>query len=595
MDPPAKKEEQPVDFERLAEIFAPPGTPSIKGKPWVVVETGPVNSVPWLSNRHGWLIENGAKEILLLDWDGASHNFRKPDAGEIRPRIKEEKDGGKLWSDLQNADYSVAWKVHEKDYGAKSKKFLTDGLPKDTEEKNIFGSVDQRFGLADHVVESVRYAHYAHQFGQKDHAAELYAHAGRAYKEYTSRYGPSLDKKVALPDFVAERIASGYRNGAIYSGHGGTPRKELLKQWEKVAIIPHHPYRNEARGMVKHYQSLLDEDARWVEPDEKALAKLTTDQKVAYWLYHLRDLDIGQYSDPGHCDVLERFAFGFRGADKKPNAAVELKKLGMAAVPALIEHLDDARPTRCKGHWRRFWPDGHYLLRYGDCCQQIFVAITRHTLPGEAGKERKQKAERWWQDYQKKGEKQMLIEGTAVGDGDSAAHAEELAKKYPEVALAPIIEGARASKEARIRAWLISTADKLKDEKVVAFLREELDGPHMHSRVRAGVALAARGDPAGVKALVREWNHLAGKNADRFENSWAIDELIHALTCSGDPAAVCELGARMQQHDVGTRQTIVGELASAETDLGKKPLSRDAVDAIEDVLIRAMEDQEHTH
>ncbi len=81
--------------------------------------------------------------------------------------------------------------------------------------------------------------------------------------------------------FLATRVASNHRNKAIYGGHGGVPRLELRKHWEEIAALPDHKYREEARTMIKHYQSLLDEDVRWVEPDAKALAAMTTEQKGA--------------------------------------------------------------------------------------------------------------------------------------------------------------------------------------------------------------------------------------------------------------------------------------------------------------------------
>jgi len=231
---------------------------------------------------------------------------------------------------------------------------------------------------------------------------------------------------------------------------------DLKKQWEKIAAIPFHSHRDEARDMIKNYESLIKEDVAWKEPNAKELAKLTTEQKVSYWLYHLRDLDVGQWSDPGHCYVLGgRFGFFMSDEEEKktPNAAVELKKLGMAAIPQIIAHLDDGRPTRCKGHWRSYWPEGHYLLPYGDCCQQVFEAITGKTIHASGGypmrdgkgTQCKELAERWWQEYQKKGEKQMLIEGTAAGNRDSSGHAQRLVEKYPEAALTPVIEGIRAS------------------------------------------------------------------------------------------------------------------------------------------------------
>jgi hypothetical protein len=401
--PADNKAIEKAEFERLAEIFAPPGTPSIKDKSWVTVDIGPAN---WKSDLNGWLIKDGAKEIDLLGWYGELHKLRKPAANEKRPSIKEEKDVGILWSAIHQADCSVAWQVRAADYGAKSKKFLGDGMPKEKDDRNIFGSVNQRFGLADHVVDSARHACYALQLGKDNHAADLYAHAVEAQKQYAHSY---LGLEMPLHQFVAERIASGRCNGAICSAHGGTPRKDLKGQWESIAALPHHKYRDEAKAMVKHYGNLLDEDSRWAEPDAKALARLPVDQKIAYWLYHLRDLDVGQWSNPGSCNVLGGFGFGLGDEGrKKPNAAAELKKIGMAAVPQLIAHMDDARPTRCKGHWRRYWPEGHYLLRYGDCCKQVFEGITGQTLsPGYpiqdgAGKQCKESAEKWWQEYQKK-------------------------------------------------------------------------------------------------------------------------------------------------------------------------------------------------
>lgn len=84
----------------------------------------------------------------------------------------------------------------------------------------------------------------------------------------------------------------------------------------------------------------------------------------------------------------------------------------MAAIPQLVNHLDDPRPTRCVGYWRFYAREGHYLLRYGDCCQQLFEAITGHTLyerkttvgyPYKDGvaKNCKTKAQQWWSNYKK--------------------------------------------------------------------------------------------------------------------------------------------------------------------------------------------------
>jgi hypothetical protein len=89
------------------------------------------------------------------------------------------------------------------------------------------------------------------------------------------------------------------------------------------------------------------------------------------------------------------------------NAAAELVELGWFAIPLLIECLDDQRPTRCLGYWRDFEPGSFYLLRIGDCCQQILRAITGQRLyirrdtngyPVKDGKSAELKAlySKWW-------------------------------------------------------------------------------------------------------------------------------------------------------------------------------------------------------
>jgi hypothetical protein len=588
---------QAADYELLAEVFAPSGTPSVKNKAWVKVDTGPANAPSGLT---GWLIEDGAKEITVLDRDGDLHKLRKPGPDERRPALKVDKDGTMPYTRYREADRSVAWKAQPEDFAAIVKKFLADGIPVHKEVEGFRDMTGGRFSLQAHVIDAARFAHFVYQHGEAEQASQVYAHAAKACKKYTDSYGGGFEKTGRLHEFVADRSASRLRNGAIYSAHGGTARAELKKIWERVAAIPHQQYRDEARETAKHYQSLLDEDGRWVEPDAKALAAMTPAQKAGYWLYHLRDLAVGQWSDPGTCRVLDELGFGnLEGEKAKPNAAVELKKLGMAAVPQLIAHLDDARPTRCKGHWRSYWPDGHYLLRYGDCCQQIFESITGHSISSATypiqdgkGKECKAKAEGWWQEYQKKGEKQVLIEGTSAGDRDSPELAKRLAAKYPDAALAPIIQGAGASKDGWTRASLVSTANQLKDQKVVAFLKDELDGPFLDSRVRAGAALATRGDPAGIKGLLHEWKQLLAKNVDPRDHSWAIDELVHATTRTGDPAVLRVLGEEEMRHPLRTRSAVIKELAQADKDLRGKPLTEEYKAAIEDLLVRAMADLE---
>src|SRR5262249_48191679 len=148
------------------------------------------------------------------------------------------------------------------------------------------------------------------------------------------------------------------------------------------------------------------------------------------------------------------------------------------------------------GFWRHYAPGSYYTLTYGDCCQQIFEAIALHSIyemkgaggyptRDGLGKQCKERAEKWWQEFQKKGEKQVLIEATIRADRDSYLNAERLVKKFPEVAFEPLRDGIRAAKEDWTRSNMLNYMRELKDDRVVAFLREQADGPGLVARVNA--------------------------------------------------------------------------------------------------------------
>lgn len=401
------------DLQVLEEIFALPGGHSIVGKPWVVADTGPENA-PY--SLQGWILKETNERVLLWEWEGKLHVLRKPGLNETRPRLPEIDGLGVLIPEIWLIDRSVVWGYQREDFLERSQAYLAEGQPKEIDLKeddkeNLFAGFNrrnqERWDLCDRAVNSARYAHCARLMGEKQHAEALLKDSQVAYERFFGRY--LHEERRSYSVFVASHLASGPRFEAIYAAHDGMPRQELLELWERVAAVPYNKYREEGQDMVQHYLSLLDEDAKWDEPTPEKRAEMTVDQQVDYWMYHLRDLDLGQGTDPGMCRVVSTYSF--RAKDGDPQPAIELQKLGIAAIPKLIEHMDDERPTRCKGHWRMYSPHGQYLLRYGDCCQQIFEAITKHPIykrgstssyPTSDNKaaECKEKAKAWWAEYQ---------------------------------------------------------------------------------------------------------------------------------------------------------------------------------------------------
>jgi hypothetical protein len=586
---------------RLAPIFEVFHPGSVKGKRWVRIE---VSSGGWDWKEEGWLIEDGKDSVVVLSAQGTPHTFRKPAPGERRPKREGKRI---LRGDDSATEPDTAWDIQSGSFPAFCKQFLKKGIPERKESDGadgVFRFFADRSEQEAVIIDGCRYAVWARQVGDNDLARNLYALASRAHKKYASTYIAEDAKD--LHRLIADKLAADYRTRAISAAHSGAARAEVLKTWEIPASIPYHSERDQARTMVEGYRSLITEDKVWKEPAPEALAKMTSAQKAAYWMYHLRDADAYQTSDPGHCDVVsDRSFFSARRSEKKPNPAAELVKLGTDALPLVIAHLDDTRPTRCQGHWRSFAPDSYYLLRYCDCCQQIFEAITGRTIfesrttvstPANDGKEKecKARAERWWRDHQRKGEKQMLLEATRTGDSDSCRQVERLVKKYPEEAFDAITQGVRNASEGWIRTNLIWNLCKLKDPRVADFLVHELSGPHRSARVLAASQLMDRGHREGLRALIAEWKGLGAAEYDaaRFEENTPFENLVSSLLHSGQAEAVDAVRTDLRKKSLYLRWHVVQTLPESRREGEKKQEPEPVRQAIDRLLVEALNDTE---
>ena len=130
-------------------------------------------------------------------------------------------------------------------------------------------------------------------------------------------------------------------------------------------------YAADAKELADLLDKMVKEDRVWKEPDD--VSSLTVAARIEYDVYHLRDVVAYQWSQPGYCNVLA----GGLIRDNGPNAAKNLRDLGEASIPALLDLLDDRRPIRAVGYWRDFHPT-RTILRYQDAAIQILGEL----LPG---------------------------------------------------------------------------------------------------------------------------------------------------------------------------------------------------------------------
>jgi hypothetical protein len=141
---------------------------------------------------------------------------------------------------------------------------------------------------------------------------------------------------------------------------------------------------DEAADMVTRYEQLIAEENASSEPRAADIAAPGSEAQVPYWIRKLRDMNESQGSDPGFCDVVTEWT-GWNGEKREPNAAQHLVALGWLALPEVIAHLDDLRPTRCQRWGRSYDPSSYGILRVADVCQQIFEEITLTALYEKSG------------------------------------------------------------------------------------------------------------------------------------------------------------------------------------------------------------------
>ena len=200
-------------------------------------------------------------------------------------------------------------------------------------------------------------------------------------------------------------------------------------------------------------EKMVAEDRDQAKKGPKDPARLAVPEKVKLLIFQLRDQNGSQMSNPGSCDF-------FNDPRGEASPASQLVKIGLDAVPQLIDAMDDPRFTRSKDVWKG-------VLRVGDAALAIIerIAGRRFYQPndGNAHVEKdvrvaavKNEVKAWWAQVSVKGLRKVIIESVERGDDDSASGAEYLVEKYPEDAVDAIRKGLDHAKSSEVRAGLIT-------------------------------------------------------------------------------------------------------------------------------------------
>lgn len=379
------------------------------------------------------------------------------------------------------------------------------------------------------------HAYFAHCRGLHDRTAPLL--------RWAFYYEAAAVKKL-----FAERAWKTFEHGLLTLNRSGD-RTLAREHWKRViSRFPDSRYKEQCAGYVRTLDRMIEEDASFQEP--KSLENLSAEQKVAYWVHKLREVNAVQMSQPGHCHVLN--------LDKRSgNPAHQLAQLGKPAVPALIGLLEDDRLTRSYGYWRHFSP-WRWVLQYRDAAIQTLELIANEDFydPSSTSsylsieESEKQidviaKVNAWWKLNKDRDEPKWLREslrkhGIGMGWRNIEA-AKRLASLQRKKAIVFFRQRLRAEPDnpwAVQMLWLAGEAEVLPDVLTCA------ESDNLKMRVAAYRILEEAEHPQLLRLMLGDLRALTqDPEAGDGNESYAAEQLPRLLLATGQQAAreaVCQ-------------------------------------------------------
>jgi len=371
------------------------------------------------------------------------------------------------------------------------------------------------------------------------------------------------------------------------------PRRELLAYFRGlVKHYPHSPQLEPATQIVEKLERMVQEDKEHEKISDEALAKLPVKERVDELIYRLRDQNGHQRIAPGECEIFEDLGKGSSGH----SAAHRLADIGYAAVPQLIDALDDKTFTRSVGLWRDF-TFSHTVLTVGDCAVQVLSRIAHQNFPTTDSPITRKRIFTWWHSIQSKGETATLAETIASGAIIPRPLVERLKALDPGAVEAAVMAGAEKAKDDWMRENFLPLVGEIQSPEATDYLLQHLKNANtFNMRLNAAELLLKRGHPAGLSAIVTQWGAVR-----EHPNQMRGDgmKVMSVLLRSGKAEAFRALVDKAEQLDVSSRSLLVWQFNFSAANLrheataGKAGIigwEAEAREAAEQFLIHELED-----
>ncbi|WP_395743060.1 hypothetical protein [Prosthecobacter sp.] len=458
-------------------------------------------------------------------------------------------------------------------------------------------------------------AYVCWQRGEEKLAAQLYTEAQKlAVRRSDTQAAVSMQEDLeielshaAMWDAVL-RCGGGGLNTSLWGGSPGgkfEPRTSLLASFRRILkLFPHTLHAERARQCIAMLERMVKEDEEHPTLTQKQIDELPQDKRIAELVWMLRDQNGHQWSQPGWCDV-------FSMEEKGTTPAHQLLAIGYPAAPALIEALTDDRFSRSVGFHRNFH-FSHTILTVGDCAQQILSRMSGQNFYSPASTsgymsnedkmlEVQKAARKWWDDYQKKGKKQMLVDSIAAGRTSPGPLVQQLKEEAPEAVADAVLRGTKKADSEWLHRQFIQQLGLLKSPAATEMLLELMvkKGAETGVRLDAAEQLFNQDHPKALPAILREWSLFS--TTAPYDPTNGFDQMADLLIASGDSQAMSRLVDHWDDRPVSERFKIVeklGEsLGSPVSEHGfsnpkRRPVSPEARDTAVALLAHALEDHE---
>ncbi|HEY3780492.1 MAG TPA: hypothetical protein VGL56_05370 [Fimbriimonadaceae bacterium] len=308
-------------------------------------------------------------------------------------------------------------------------------------------------------------------------------------------------------------------------------------------------------------ESMIIQDSASQSKAPVVLDKLSIKDRIAEEIYRLRD-HFGNFWDPYAGDIV--WGEGI-SPDSSPTDLPSLEAEGLAAVPQLIQALNDKTLTRCCCEINGTRA-GMGVLRVGDLCERVLEHISHQTFAGDAeapmqndpiGVEAAIK--KWWETQQTVGEEPVLI--AAVGSGDLRSVLDSagiLAKKYPDDAAGPIVDAIAKEQGSNFRVILINDLGLLDSPKAKNSLEKLMwSGPDLSARVAAAEFVQDYDADQAFAAAIDNFDSHEKKPGEWSDSLAGSESLLHDLTTWNPVEGFHLIQGRMKSMPQSTKRAIL--------------------------------------